>query len=75
MEECPKCKSASIKITFIPKNHKIYWSEHDNIHNLSKFTRNDTYFSSDRTDTEFLKYKCKRCGYLEAKNINNQKQK
>jgi hypothetical protein len=66
---CLKCGNSEIDLKFQPRGKKIYWSEHDEIENIKKFTRNDTYYSSDRISKECLIHKCKTCGYKQAVSI------
>lgn len=66
MEKCKKCGQSDISVKFMHEGAKVYWSEHNEIKNLDQFTKNDTYYSSDRITKECLVYKCKTCGYKEA---------
>jgi|GEM_PF-7110008 len=74
MEKCPKCNSEEIKVKFRHEEEKVYWSEHKEVKNLSKFTRNDDYYAADSVETEFLQYRCENCGYKEAKKTKDNEQ-
>jgi hypothetical protein len=63
---CSKCKDSSFDTEYKNVGSKIYWSEHDEIENISKFTRNDRYYSSDRIDKECIVKSCNSCGYKQA---------
>jgi hypothetical protein len=63
---CSKCGMSGIDMKFQCVETKIYWSEHDEIENIKKFTRNDRYYTSDKTTKECLVHKCKTCGYKKA---------
>lgn len=66
MENCPKCESNKISVKWVHEDETIYWNEHKEIANLSKFTRNDDYYSTDKVKKEFLLYTCDNCGYKVA---------
>ena len=63
---CSKCGMSDFEIKFQPINTKIYWSQHDEIENIKKFTRNDDYYSSDSINKECLIRTCKTCGHKKA---------
>lgn len=66
MEQCKKCGQKDISISFKHEGEKIYWSQHKEIENLDKFTRNDRYYTADSIKTECLIFSCKTCGYKKA---------
>lgn len=66
---CSKCGMSDIDIKFQHVETKIYWSEHNEIENIEKFTRNDRYYSSDRIKKECLVHTCKTCGYKKAVSV------
>lgn len=69
---CSKCGSINMKPEFKHRGAKIYWSEHKEIENLSDFTKNDTYYSSDSIIRECIIYKCTLCGSKKAvKTLND----
>ncbi|GHB44554.1 hypothetical protein [Mongoliitalea lutea] len=63
---CVKCGMLNIDIKFQPKKTKIYWSQHNEIEDIEKFTKNDRYYSSDEIYTECLIRTCKTCGHKKA---------
>ena len=63
---CSKCKASSFDTEYKNVGSKIYWSEHDKIENISKFTRNDRYYSSDTINKECIVKSCNSCGYKHA---------
>jgi len=69
MSECKNCKGRDVKPRYQPLGKKIFWSEHEDIKKLSKFTRNDRYYSSDRINKPCMVYTCETCGYRVAKKL------
>ena len=69
--KCVKCKGYSFDTEFKPEETKVYWSEHNEIKNIEKFTRNDRYYSADRIDKECIIKTCKTCGFKEAIKTND----
>lgn len=67
MTQCTKCGNKEINIQYKHVDEKVYWIEHKQIKNISRFCRNDTYYSSDNIEKECLVYTCETCGYKEAK--------
>lgn len=66
MKQCTKCGGDSVSTKFRPEGSKVYWEEHNQIEDISKFTRNDRYYTADKIDTECLVHKCKTCGFKKA---------